>query len=156
MNRNTKIAFAAVSVLVAVAGLRLLATKLPARLDGAEWHSIAKCAENQKYLYQSIESEFKQTGKLPDNDFRIHGVPATVAWKCPACGSGYKVHLENYGNAHAALIEDEQDSHPTTVMWWLRGAHPVVQTMGDGTIHLFKNGKIVTMAGTKTESKRRT
>jgi len=149
MKRYTKIAATGLSVLVVIAGLRLMAARLPVNLQGSEWDSIEKCAENQKYLYQSIEWELQENGKLPGQDFQVHGFPARDVWKCPACGRGYTLHLENYGNPHAVVITDEQDRHPTTFMWWFRELHPQVQTMGDDTIHLFKGGKILAMVGSK-------
>jgi len=149
MKRHTKIALGGLSVLIVIVGLRLLATKLPVKLQGPEWDSIEKCAENQKYLYQSIEWELQENGKLPDKDFLVRGFRARDTWKCPASGRGYLLHLDNYGNPDAVVIADEQDRHPTTFMWWFRGLHPHVQTMGDGTIHLFKGGKILTMVGSK-------
>jgi hypothetical protein len=147
MKRHTKIALGCFSVLVVIAGLRVLATKLPVKLEGPEWRSIEKCAENQKFLYESIERYVQENGKVPAEDFKIRGFLARDRWKCPASERGYTLHLENYGNPRAVLIADEQDSHPTTFMWWFRGLHPQVQTMGDGSIHLFKGGKILTMVG---------
>jgi hypothetical protein len=151
MNRYTKIALSGCAILAVIAGLSLLVTKLPVKLEGPEWESIGKCAENQKYLYRSIEWELQENGKLPDQDFLVRGFPAKDTWKCPASGRGFTLHLENYGNPDAVVIADEQDRHPTTFMWWLRGLHPHVQTMGDGTIHLFKGGKILTMVGSGRE-----
>jgi len=138
--------------LVVIAGLRFWVTKLPVKLDkldGPEWRSIEKCATSQKHLYQSIEWYVEENGKLPDEDFQVRGSRAKNRWKCPACGRGYTLHLEKYGNPRAVVIADKQDSHPTTFMWWLRGLHPRVQTMGDGTIQLFKGGKSWTMVGSK-------
>jgi hypothetical protein len=149
MKRYKSIVIGSFSVLVVIAGLKLLASAVPVKLEGSEWRSIEKCAENQKYLYQSIEWYVQEHGKLPAQDFQIRGLPAGATWKCPACGRGYALHLENYGNPHAVIINDEQDRHPTTFRWWFRGLHPHVQTMGDGTIHLFKGGKILTMVGSK-------
>lgn len=151
MKRYTKIVLGCLSVLVVIAGLRLLATKLPVKLEGSEWRSLEKCAQNQKWLYQSIEWYVQENGEAPTEDFRIRGFPARGTWKCPVSDRGYTLHLENYGNPHAVVIADEQDSHPTTFMWWFRGLHPQVRTMGDGTIRLFKAGKILTMVGSKTE-----
>jgi len=149
MKRYTKMALGCLSVLVFIAGLRLLATTLPVKLEGPAWASIEKCAENQKFLYQSIEWYVQENGKAPTEDFTIRGFPARATWKCPASGGGYSLHLENLGNPRAVVIADEQDRHPTTFMWWFRGLNPQVQTMGDGTIHFFKGGKILTMDGSK-------
>ena len=97
MKRYKRIAIAGVCVLGVIAGLRLLATRLPVKLEGPEWDSIEKCAANQKWLYQSIESYVRQNGKLPDADFQVRGFPARATWECPACGRGYALHLEHYG-----------------------------------------------------------
>ena len=154
MKRYKRIAIAGVCVLGVIAGLRLLVARLPVKLEGPEWDSIEKCAENQKNLYQSIEWELQEKGKLPDPDFLVRGFPARATWQCPACGRGYALHLEHYGSRDAAVITDEQNGHPTTFLWWFRRLHPHVQTMGDGTIHLFQGGKLLTMVGS-TDGKQR-
>jgi hypothetical protein len=154
MKRYKRIAIAGVCVLGVIAGLRLLAARLPVKLEGPEWGSIEKCAENQKNLYQSIEWELQEKGKLPDPDFLVRGFPAQATWECPASGRGYALHPENYGNRHAVVIADKQNRHSTTFLWWFRGLHPHVQTMGDGTIRLFQGGKILTMVGS-TKGKQR-
>lgn len=51
MKRYKRIAIAGVCVLGVIAGLRLLATRLPVKLENPEWDSIEKCAVNQKNLY---------------------------------------------------------------------------------------------------------
>jgi hypothetical protein len=79
----------------------------------------------------------------------VNGFPAAAVWKCPACERGYALHQENYGNPRAVVIADQAEKHPTTFMWWFNGLNPHVQTMGDGTIHLFKGGKFLTMVGSK-------
>lgn len=123
------------------------------KLDGFEWNSIERCAMNQKYLYQSIEFYKQQHGKLPNQDSEIEGRRPRNTWKCPAGDTRYELHLENYGNPRAVLISDAQDRHPTTFLWWCRGLSPQVQTMGDGKIHLFRGGKLLTMAATEKSSK---
>lgn len=154
MKRYKKIAIAGVCVLGVIAGLRLLAAKPPVNLEGPQWDSIEKCAENQKNLYQSIAWELREKGKLPGPDFLVRGFPARATWHCPACGRGYALHPENYGKRDAVVIADEQNRHPTTFLWWFRGLHPHVQTMGDGTIHLFRGGKLLTMVGSKKRQQR--
>lgn len=136
-----------VTIILVVA--RLTANRFPVKLEGIEWQSIEKCAENQKKLYQSIEWFVRENGDLPTQDFEIRGFPARDMWKCPISEQGYTIRVENYGNPQAVIIADEQDKHPTTLMWWLRGLHPNVQTMGDGTIQLFKDGKVLTMVGSE-------
>ena len=149
MKRYKRIALAVLSVLILIAGLKLLANRLPMKLQGPEWFSLQECAEHQKNLYQSIEWYQQENGELPDPDFQINGWPARTTWKCPATGRYYALHLENYGNPGAVVIADEQDGHSTTFLWWFKGLHPRVQTMGDGTIELFKDGRVLTMVGSK-------
>lgn len=149
MKRNKSITLIVLSVLVVFAGLRLLVAAKPLNLDVAEWHGIEKCAENQRSLFQTIEWELKENGRLPDEDFRIDGFRADSVWKCPACERGYKLDLENFGDPRAVVITDERDAHPTTFTWWLRGLHPEVRTMGDGKIQLFKDWKVLTMVGSR-------
>jgi len=55
------------------------------------------------------------------------------------------VHFENYGNPDAVLIEEAKNKHPTAFKLWIQGIHPQVQTTGDGTIRLFKDGKLATI-----------
>ena len=149
MNRNKKLAIAGLCVFVVAIGLKLLATSLPVKIEGSAWDSIEKCAVHQKYLYQSIEHYRQEKGKLPDQDFQIHGSPARNRWKCPASESGYALHLENYGNPSAVVLNDKQHRHPTTLNWWLKGLAPQIQTMGDGSIHFFKGGKLLNMNGSE-------
>ena len=149
MKRYKTMAIVALSVLVTVGVVRLVAFTLPVKLEGNAWSSIEGCAENQKKLYQSLDHHLHEYGRLPASadDFRINGFPAAGVWICPACKRGYVVRVENYGDPGAVVISDEQNRHPTTFMWRARGLNPHVQTMGDGTIHLFKGGKVLTMAG---------
>lgn len=49
-------AVSGLSFLFVAAGLQFLVTSLPMKLEGSSWDSIEKCAEQQKYLYQSIET----------------------------------------------------------------------------------------------------
>ncbi len=104
-------------------------------------------------MYQSLEHYVEENGQLPDSvdDFKINDFPATGIWECPATGKGYDLFLENYGDPDAVVIADKENEHPTTFMLWLRGLKPQVQTMGDGTIHLFKGGELMTMVGSKKD-----
>ncbi len=108
---------------------------------------------HQKRLYQTIEYYKEEHGQFPDaiEDFKIDGFPAGQYWKCPTSKSGYDVFLENYGDPDAVVIAEKKNKHSTTFMFFLRGLKPHVQTMGDGTIHLFKGGKIMTMVGSKNK-----
>jgi hypothetical protein len=47
------------------------------------------------------------------------------------------------------LIEEKENKHRTAFKLWARGIKPRVQTMGDGTIHLFADGKLATINATK-------
>jgi len=47
------------------------------------------------------------------------------------------------------LIEEAKNKHPTAFRLWIQGIHPQVQTMGDGTIRLFKDGKLATINAKK-------
>jgi hypothetical protein len=68
---------------------------------------------------------------------------------CPAGLSWYVVHFENYGNPDAVLIEEANNKHPTAFKLWIQGIHPQVQTMGNGTVRLFKDGKLATIDAKK-------
>lgn len=93
--------------LASEASSRTINTRLPVRLEGSEWNSIEKCAENQKRLYQSLEWHVQEHGRLPDRDFMVRGFPARATWQCPTCGRSYALHLEHYGSRDAAVITDE-------------------------------------------------
>lgn len=149
MKKHMRFAVAGFSALIAIAGLKLSANSLPVALDGSEWRSIEECAENQKRLYQSTVWEVRENGGTLARDFKVKGFPAREIWKCPACGEGYELHPENFGNPNAVLISDEREGHPTTFMWWAKGLKPQVQTMGDGTIQLFEDGELLTMNGSR-------
>jgi len=49
------------------------------------------------------------------------------------------------------LIEEAQNKHPTAFKLWIRAIKPCVQTMGDGTIHLFEGGKLATIQARKNK-----
>jgi hypothetical protein len=150
MNAGKKALIAILSVVVIVIGLRVCVSFTPVQVgNGPVWDSVEDCAEIQQRLYQYLESFVEENGRIPSHldEFTIKGFPATYVWKCPASQGGYDVFLENYGNPKAVLIADQENKHPTTFMLWFRGFKPQVQTMGDGTIHLFKGGKLMTMHG---------
>lgn len=152
MKTSKKALIATLSVVVIIIGLRVCVSFTPVQVGtGPVWNSIEKCAENQKNLYQSLEFFVEENGRLPNNldEFKINGFSATSVWKCPASKKGYDLFLENYRNPKAVVIADKENNHPTTFMLWFRGFKPHVQTMGDGTIHLFKDGKIMTRHGSK-------
>ena len=149
MKRYRVVSIVALSVVVAFGVLRFVASTFPVKLEGDAWSSIEACAENQKKLYQSLDYHLHEYGQLPASadDFKIKGFPAAGIWTCPAFKRGYVVRVGNYGDPGAVVISDEQGRHPTTFMWRARGLEPLVQTMGDGTIHMFKGGKVLTMVG---------
>ncbi len=139
------------SLVVLVGGLRFWVSKTTLNIDNKVWTSIETCAENQKNLFQSIEAYREENGHLPEilDDFKINGFPATMVWKCPATNRGYDLFLENFGDSDSVVIADKENRHPTSFMLWFRGLTPQVHTMGDGTIHLFEGGKIMTMKGSQ-------
>ena len=155
MKRRKKIIVIIVSIVILVAAAIFLVVRIRTQLPDHVWESVAACAENQQSLYRSLEFYVEENGRLPDDihQFTIAGFPAEDHWRCPACGRGYDVFLENWGNPHAVLIADRENKHPTTLTLSLKGVHPQVQTMGDGTIHIFKDGKIATMPGSKNKHK---
>lgn len=53
--------------------------------------------------------------------------------------------------AMAVLIEEKQNKHPTCFALWIRGYKPHVQTLGDGTIHLFADAQLVTIQAKKQD-----
>ena len=150
MKTSKRVIITALSAVLILFGLRVWASHTPVQL-GPVWDSIEKCAENQKRLYQSLEYFVDENDHLPENldEFKIKGFPATMVWKCPVSQRGYDLFLENYGNPNAIVISDKENKHPTTFMLWFRGIKPHVQTMGDGSIHMFKGGKLMTMNGSK-------
>jgi len=153
MNRRKLSIIITLSIIVVAVGVKVIVTKTPIKFDGPAWRSLEKCATHQKRLYRSIESYKEEHGQFPEaiEEFNIDGSPAERYWKCPASENGYDIFLENYGKPDAVIIADKQNKHSTTFMFWLRGLKPHVQTMGDGTIHLFKGGKITTMIGSKNK-----
>lgn len=139
--------------IIASIGIRFLVSRTPVKLEGSAWNSIEKCAENQKNLYQSVEYYVEQYGRPPISleEFSRDYVRSSRIRSCPETQEGYEVFLENYGNRKAIFIRDKTNRHPSSFIFWLRGLTPQVQTMGDGTIQLFKGGKILTMVGSKSK-----
>ena len=153
MNRRRLSIIITIFVIVIVVGVKVVVARTPIKLDGPAWRSVETCAMYQKRLYQTIEHYKEEHGQFPDaiEDFRIDGSSAGSHWKCPASNSGYDISLENYGNPDAVIIAERSNKHSSTFMFWLRGLKPHVQTMGDGTIHLFEGGKLTTMVGSKNK-----
>jgi hypothetical protein len=121
---------------------------------GRVFAEVQECAEQQKNLYRCIEAYREKNGRLPDNkDELINDIAETMSFtNCPSGLTWYEVHFENYGKPDAALIEEAQNKHPTALKLWIRGFKPCVQTMGDGTIHLFEGGKLATIQARKSKN----
>ena len=118
---------------------------------GRVFAEVQECGEQQKNLYLCIEAYRKKNGRLPENmDELINDIRESMAFRnCPSDRTWYEVHFGNYGRPHAVFIEEAQNKHPTAFGLWIRGIKPCVQTMGDGTIHLFEGGKIATIQARK-------
>jgi hypothetical protein len=107
--------------------------------------SVSDCAQRQKGLYGYIEAYRTKHGKLPDSiDTLINDDTGSMHFtKCPL-GPSYSIHPENYGNPKAVFISEDRNKHSNTLSLWIRAIKPRVQTMGDGTIYMFKDGKLAT------------
>jgi len=118
---------------------------------GRVFAEVQECGEQQKDLYQCIEAYREKNNRLPENmDELINDITETKAFtNCPSDLTWYKVHFENYGKPDAVIIEEAKNKHSTAFKLWIRGLKPRVQTMGDGTIHLFKDGKLATIQARK-------
>jgi len=168
MGRYRKVIVAALAVLVlAMAVLQVWLWKSPLVVMGSDepkgelfdpqtaagkaFVSLQQCAEQQKHLYECIAAYRDKNGRLPaDMNELINDVREAMSFRiCPAGRSEYVVHFENYANPKAVLIEEKQNKHPTAFALWIRGYKPHVQTLGDGTIHLFADAKLVTMQAKK-------
>jgi hypothetical protein len=110
------------------------------------FNSVLDCAERQKGLYGYIEAYRKKHGKLPDSiNTLINDDPNSMHFtRCPL-GSSYRMHPENYGESDAVLISETRNEHSNTLSLWIRGIKPRVQAMGNGTIQMFRDGKVATM-----------
>ena len=105
--------------------------------------SVSDCAERQKGLYGYIEAYHKKHGKLPDSiETLINDDTGSMHFTTCPLGSSYSIHTENYGNPNAVFISEDQNKHSNTLSLWIRGIKPRVQTMGDSTIYMFKDGKV--------------
>ncbi len=118
---------------------------------GRVFAEVRECGEQQKSLYQCIETYRQKNGRLPDNkDELINDITESMSFtNCPSDLTWYEVHFENYGKPDAVLIEEAQNKHPTVLKLWIRGIKPCVQTMGNGMIHLFEDGKLATIQARK-------
>ncbi len=114
---------------------------------GRAFMSVQECGERQQDLYGCIRAFVEKNGRVPnDMNELINEVHEAMAFDdCPAALSGYVVHFENYGKPDAVVIEEHKNKHPTAFALWIRGYHPRVQTLGDGTVHLFADAKLATI-----------
>ena len=122
---------------------------------GRVFAEVQECGDQQKNLFRCIEAYREKNGRLPDNmDELINDITESMAFRnCPSGRTWYEVHFENYGKPDAVLIEEAQNKHPTAFKLWIRGIKPCMQTMGDGTIHLFEGGKLATIRARKNKEK---
>lgn len=120
---------------------------------GLVFAELQECGEHQKNLYLYIEEYKNKNGRLPNNiNELINDIPQSMSWtKCSSKPTGYEVHFENYGKPGVVFIEEVQNKHPTTFKLWISGIKPHVQTMGDGTVHLFEGGKLATIQARKNK-----
>ena len=137
------------ALMLVVGFLVFVVPKLPVRLQGKAYDSLVECAEHQKWVYQSIEYYQNENGRLPESgeNFLADGKRPLKIWRCPISDAPYIVEPARYGSSDGALITDAHHDHRSTFMWWLKGLKPQVETMGDGTIRLFEEGRVATMAG---------
>ena len=120
---------------------------------GRVFAEVQECGEQQKNLYLCIEAYKEKYGRLPDNmDELINGVRESMAFRnCPSDLTWYVVHFENYYKPDTVFIEEAQNKHSTAFNLWIRRIKPCVQTMGDGTIHLFEGGKVAIIHARKNK-----
>ena len=117
---------------------------------GKAFDSASDCAHRQKGLYGYIEAYLDKHGQVPaDLDTLINDDTGSMHFaRCPL-GHSYVLHVENYGKPNMVFISETKQKHPTAFGLWVRGIRPCVQTMGDGTIHMFEGGKIATIQARK-------
>jgi hypothetical protein len=144
-----------------VIGLKIWISNTPLHLDFDDhndpvvrvYNSAAECAVAQKQVYLVFE-KYQQTFDEPPSDIwdLVEKVNHTNRiYVCPAAGKHdhnlytYRLYPENYGKSDAVFIEESRNSHGNCFRLWIRGIKPCVETMGDGTIHLFNDGQVVTM-----------
>jgi len=155
-----------VIVLLAVGGLQVYSAMTPLVRFGpdgpsgavfdpnskaAEVHgAAAECAVRQKNLFLWIEAYREKHGQVPDCiDTLINDDHRSSTFCNCGLGSSYVLHPENYGNPNGVFISEEPNRHTGCLLLWLKGVKPRVQTMGDGTIHLYEGGKPITMQAKK-------
>jgi hypothetical protein len=104
---------------------------------------VAACAERQKGLFGYIEAYRQKNGHVPQSIDALlsDNLNCMHFTRCPE-NSNYTINPGAYGNRNAALISEEHDHHPTAFALWIRGIHPRVRTMGDGTIRMFEGSAL--------------
>lgn len=114
--------------------------------EGRLFEAVSQCADRQKDLYLYIDAYVQKHGRVPpDLDALREDHPVTVKiFGCPS-GCPYDIHLENFGDPNAMVIEDPPGAHPNTVRLWMQGIRPQVRTTGDGTVHMFNKPNLVTI-----------
>ena len=165
MKKHTiKLIWVAAVAMVLFFGVRLVVMNLSFGDNGIEvlnsipqhvFDSVSECAVNQQGLYGFIETQYGKGAKLPNDPEQIMQILYSkqhmkLSFSVCPCGTenegiAYIIHPAAYGNRDAVFIEDSKDKHPTTFWLWYRGVHPKVQTMGDGRVQIFKDGKIATL-----------
>jgi hypothetical protein len=114
--------------------------------EGRLFGSVSQCAERQKDLYLYIDAHVQKHGRVPaDLDALLEDHPMTVKiFGCPS-GGPYEIHLENFGDPNAVVIEERPDAHPNTVRLWMQGIRSQVRTMGDGVVRMFNKPNLATI-----------
>ena len=117
---------------------------------GKIFDSAADCAYRQKGLFGYIEAFRKKYDRVPESieELLNDDMRCSYYTRCPL-GPSYVIHPENYGNPDGVFISESSNKHNNTLSFWLRGISPSVQTMGNGIIYLFKDGKIATVDARK-------
>lgn len=105
---------------------------------------VGECAVRQKALYEWWRAFAQKHGRPPENVEELTAaLPESEPFiHCPL-GPAYRLHPENFGASNAVFIEDSENAHSNIFAYWIRDIHPEVKTMGDGEIHLFRDGKLL-------------
>ncbi len=160
-NRPKVVIALSLIILLTVIGLKIWFSNTPLHLNFDNpndpvvkvYNSVAECAVAQQQVYLVFE-EYQQSFDEPPSDIwdLVNKINHTNRiYVCPAAGKQdhnlytYKLYPENYGKSNAVLIEESRNAHANCFELWIRGIKPCVKTMGDGTIHLFNDGQVVTM-----------
>lgn len=122
----------------------------PQTKAGKVFDSVMQSAVRQKGLYNYIEAYHKKFGDTPqDLDELINQMPGSMHFTGSPKGHPYVLFPENYGHPDKVFLTESRGDHDFSLNLWLRGYNPQVETLGDGTVHLFKDGEIATMQARK-------